>query len=323
MHFHTVDDILISISILSGIVLLAIYLLKRFHQPYTIAYIITGILIGPHFLKVFNNTNEILMLGELGMLLHMFFMGTEIEIPDSKTELLKPIIAQGIKMLLSVLAAYLIGSWLHWSTQNMLVLIGILIFNSTGIVSEYLKRTRELQSILGKTTLNVLVAQDLLFGPVLIVFQIFQGQELNILRLTSGILVCGFVFWSLWIARNRRHFNIPRLREVEHDHELQVFFGFVICAGFALMGSKLGLTASFGGFIAGIFISRTSYLTWLEKSLKPYHVFFLCLFFLSVGLAIDVEYIFQQYKVVLLIALSIMIINSIFFAFAFRLLRYS
>jgi CPA2 family monovalent cation:H+ antiporter-2 len=229
MHFNTVNDILLSLSVLSGIVLLIIFLFKKLHQPYTVGYILAGIIIGPHFLKIFNNTDEISMLGELGLLLHLFFMATEIEIPDSKTELLKPLIVQSLKMVLSALAAWIIGGWFQWSIQNVIILFSVLIFNSTGIVSEYLKRTGELNSTLGKTTLNVLVLQDLLFGPILIGFQIFETHSVNLLKLISSIAVCLFVFWVLWLARSRRNINIPRLKEMENDHELQVFFGFVIC----------------------------------------------------------------------------------------------
>lgn len=89
-------NMLFAVSVLC----LAILLLKRLQQPYLIAYVAAGILLGPHVSGIFPDSTNTAALGEIGILLLMFFLGMEINIPDSRSQLRKPAIAQGIKMLL-------------------------------------------------------------------------------------------------------------------------------------------------------------------------------------------------------------------------------
>src|SRR6187402_714618 len=90
-------------------ILLLVPLLKRFHQPYLVAYMIAGILIGPHVLGVFSEPGPVESVGELGVMLLMFFLGMEIDVPDKRSELLTPIAAQVVRILLSAAVAALAG----------------------------------------------------------------------------------------------------------------------------------------------------------------------------------------------------------------------
>jgi CPA2 family monovalent cation:H+ antiporter-2 len=249
-------------------------------------------------------------------------MGTEIEIPDSRSRLITPIIAQMIKSLLSALTAIIIGHWLNWSTGSIVIMVFILIFNSTAVVSEYLKKTGELNTSIGKTTLNILLLQDLLFAPVLTSFQFLQSSSINYFRLISAIAACILVFFFFKGIRHKKEITIPFTKGLEEDHDLQLFVGLTICFGFALLASGVGLTESFGGFVAGIFIARTNTFKWLEKLLKPFKVFFMCLFFLSIGLMLDINYFLENYTVVMIITISVLVINSLLSAFVFHLMKH-
>jgi Kef-type K+ transport system membrane component KefB len=77
--------LLFAVSITCLVILLLIFVLRRFHQPYLIAYIIAGIILGPHVTGIFSSTGNIVSLGEIGILLLMFFLGIEINIPDKRT----------------------------------------------------------------------------------------------------------------------------------------------------------------------------------------------------------------------------------------------
>ena len=112
---HTV---LFSLSILCLVVLLFIFLLKRLNQPYLIAYVLAGVLLGPHVAGVFTNTATIDAFGEIGIILLMFFLGLEIKIPDNSSMLFQPFTAQAIKTSLSILVALATGWWLHWGAAR-------------------------------------------------------------------------------------------------------------------------------------------------------------------------------------------------------------
>ena len=316
------NHILIAVSAMCLSILLLIFLLKRLQQPYMIAYILAGILIGPFAGKVFVNADDASSLGEIGILLLMFFLGMEIDIPDRRSLLLKPVIAQGIKLLLSIGFAILLGRLFHWPVYNMVLLTVLFAFNSTAVVSEYLAKNGDLHAAFGKSILNILLMQDLLLAPVLTAFQFIGGAAFSIVRLMAAIAACAFIFVLLRAARNKNMLRPMILEQLGGDHELQVFLGGSICLGFGLLAEAAGLSGAVGGFVAGMLIGRTAAFHWLEHSLKPFRVFFTAFFFMSIGLRLDIPYILSNLSLILTGTLLILISNSVLSALVFRLLRY-
>ena len=316
-------QVLLSVSIMCLVILLLIFILRRFNQPYLVAYIVAGIILGPHVTGVFSSVEDTVSLGEIGIVLLMFFLGIEINIPDKRNDLRIPIIAQVIKTLLGLLFALVIGYSLHWSAGSTLLLFILLVFNSTAVVSEFLRKNGELYSSTGKTVLNILVLQDLMIGPVLTVFQFMGNDDLDFVRIAGAIAGCLIIFLMLRAIRNRNLFQLVLIKEMERDHELQVFAGALICLGFALLASVAGLTPGLGSFIAGIYIGRTRVFHWLENTLHPFKVFFVALFFVSIGLSMDLSYMRSNYQSVILITFLVLLINSLMSAIVFKMLGFA
>ncbi|MES1250236.1 MAG: cation:proton antiporter, partial [Chitinophaga rupis] len=254
-------------SVLCLVILLLIFLLKKLRQPYLVAYMLAGILLGPHILGIFSSPEEISGLGEIGILLLMFFLGMEIAIPDKRSLLLQPLIAQGIKTVLCLGCAGLIGVFLHWDPGQMLMMAILLIFNSTAVVSEFLRGTRELETAMGRIVLNILLLQDVLVVPVFAVFQLIGGQVFHIGSFLFSLSLCFMFFLLLRAIRNRNLFQWPAWEILERDHDLQVFTGALICLGFALLASLAGLPAPIGSFAAGVYLGRTDAFHWLGNVL--------------------------------------------------------
>lgn len=103
------NELLWSVSILCLTTLGMMFILKRFNQPYLIAYILVGIILGPHITGVFTNPEQTETIGEIGILLLMFFLGMEINVPDNRSVLVKPVVAQSAKIILSIGFAWIIG----------------------------------------------------------------------------------------------------------------------------------------------------------------------------------------------------------------------
>ena len=315
-------DILFSVTVMCLLILLMIFFLKNLKQPYLIAYVAAGIVLGPYVTGVFSDPEEISSIGEVGILLLMFFLGMEIDIPDNKNLLRKPILAQGIKMLLAFSFAFLIGKWLGWNSGNVILLTILLAFNSTAVVSEFLKRNNELHTVMGKTVLNMLLLQDLLIGPTLTVFQFMKEGSATFERTGPAIAACILIFFLLKAIRNKNLFQFRFFHEMQQDHELQVFTGMLICLGFALLASYAGLTPAIGSFVAGVYIGRTKAFHWLEIVLRPFKIFFVALFFVSVGLMLDLTYIREHYLLIILLGAVVLLINSILAAGVFRYLGF-
>jgi len=288
-----------------------------------IAYIIAGIILGPYASGLFANTEDTASLGEIGILLMMFFIGTEMEIPDRRSLLLKPVIAQAIKMLLCLLLAGAAGILLTWPLFNMLMLATLLLFNSTAVVSEYLTKNRELQTDLGRFILNILLLQDLTIAPILTMFQFIGHEKISVIKLIAAFTGCIIIGLLLRAARHRDLIRPAFLRSLKGDHELQVFLGGLLCLGFAVLAEVVGFSSAVGSFVAGLLIRRTPAFKWLEATMRPFKFFFIFLFFVSIGLRLDIPYITENALIVIAGTLLLLFINSLLSALTFRLLRYS
>jgi CPA2 family monovalent cation:H+ antiporter-2 len=105
------------------------------------------------------------------------------------------------------------------------------------------------------------------------------------------------------------------------DHELQVFIGLLLCFGFAWITSLLHLSAAMGAMFAGVIISQTESMKWLDRTLIPFRIFFLSLFFLSIGLQLDWNFVKDHITLITILVISIFFINSLINAFVFKLFK--
>ncbi|WP_262888181.1 cation:proton antiporter [Chryseobacterium gallinarum] len=297
------------------------FLLKKLKQPYLIAYLIAGILLGPYALKLFTRPEEIEMVGEIGILLLMFFVGMEINIPNKKSLIIKPLLAQGIKILLSLLFAYFIGRLLELDYKSIVLIAMLFTFNSTAVVVEFLKKHGTIHTAFGIVILNILLLQDLLLAPALTILKFWNGEDFSLLNLIFPLAICLAIFF---IFRKIRHFREIRFSSsfLENDHDLQVFSGLFICLGFGLLAEVMGMSAALGSFMAGVLVGKMKVFHWLEHSLLPFKIFFVSLFFVSIGLRMDIPYLLSNYKLIILGTLVVLVSNSIMSAIFFRALNF-
>lgn len=113
------------------------------------------------------------------------------------------------------------------------------------------------------------------------------------------------------------------MNKLQHDHELQVFVGLLVCFGFAWITSLLHLSAAMGAMFAGILISQTDSMKWFDRSLIPFRIFFLALFFFSIGLQLDLKFAQAHVSLIAVLVLLVFGINSLINGLAFRLLKES
>ena len=145
-------NLLNGIVIISLTILLLAFVLKRMKQPYFIAYILAGVLLGPQGFAVITDRESILQLGELGIILLMFFIGAEIRLPDLRKQFVKPVMAALIQLLLSFAFIFLLGARLAWSWQVVVLMSFIISLSSSAIIFQYLSKTGEINTRLGLLT---------------------------------------------------------------------------------------------------------------------------------------------------------------------------
>lgn len=320
IYFENMGSVLAHLSILCVVILLLIVLLRRWRQPYLIAYILAGLVLGPGIVGLFAPGQEPAILGDFGIILLMFFLGLEIEIPDKGTLLWRPVAGQLVKMSMAVVVAWVVGAWLGWGWQNRLLLGVLLTFNSTAVVSEYMRRTGELETNTGKLVLNMLLLQDVLVAPVFAFFQWMGRSTSQWGTIVASIVIAVVLFFLLRAIRNRNIWSWSGWRLLEEDHDLQIFLAASFCLGCSCLSSLAGLSAPIGSFAAGLWLGRTKGFGWFGSVLKPFKVFFVALYFVSVGLLLDLQYVTGHCFSILAITGAVLLMNSLLSAIAFRLL---
>jgi CPA2 family monovalent cation:H+ antiporter-2 len=300
-------------------ILLLSWLLKRFRQPYFVAYIVAGVLLGPDGTKLFTDVTTIAQIGSLGLIIQMFFIGAELEVPSLMKNSKTLLVGTAVQLLLSFGFVLLVGSQLEWPAAKMILFSFIISLSSSAIILEYLHKNKEINTRLGTITTGILIIQDFLIVPMIMVLNFLGKAESDPAELVVGLIVMLLFIIFLREVVLRKRVRLPFLDTLHGDHELQVFIGLSLCFGFAWITSLLHLSAALGAMFAGMIISQAESTRWLDKSLISFKVFFFSLFFFSVGLQIDLGFIGHNFPLILALVLAIFIINSVINALVFRL----
>lgn len=315
------NHLLSGIVIMLMVILLAGLLLKKLNQPYFVAYIIAGLLLGPDCFGVFTHASTISAIGELGLLLQMFFLGTKKEVHTIITNFKRPLTGVIVQIGISFLLIWILGITQSWSFTEVILFSFIISVSSSAIIHEYLEKSNELGHPLGILTSGILVLQDFLLAPMLLIINVLGRKELPFPDI--GGLILATIVISVFLKRVllNQNFQFQFPKWIKKDHEAQLFAGLAICFGFAWVSELLHLSAAFGAMLGGLLISKTDSLQWFEKNLVPFRIFFISLFFISIGLQIDLEFFVSHISVIMLLVTIVMGVNSAINAVAFRIMK--
>lgn len=320
---NTSNELLLGIVVMLLTILLLGLLIRRLNQPYFVAYIIAGVILGPYGIALYSKPETISKIGELGLLLQMFFLGTKREIQTVLFNIKKPFAGAMAQLLFSFIFLLLFGFANSWNYKEIIVFTFIISLSSSAIILEYLDEKKELSNPLGQLTSGILVIQDFMLVPMLIIINLLGKQTVSSFKIMA--LIISAVLITLFLKRfySKKDIRISILERLSNDHEGQVFTGLLLCFGFGWITQQLNLSAAIGALMAGILISESRSMEWLETKLIPFRVFFISLFFLSIGLQLNIDFITQHIWLILLITGFIIIINSAINAIVFRLLKFS
>lgn len=279
-------------------------------QPSVIGYLLAGILMGPYGLNLIEDQAAISRLGAFGVVLLLFFIGME----SSPQKLAKAwrlsLFGTLLQVMISVVSVWMLGLWLGWPLSRI-VLIGFVIsLSSTAVVLKLLQDRGELNSQAGQNALGILLTQDLIVIPMLIIISLFGEQELSTHSLflqLSGSVILGGVLIVIFLKKD---FSIPLPKSLLANHEMQIFAALAICFGMSLITGLLELSAALGAFIGGIIISAARQTQWVHNKLEPFHVVFVALFFVSIGMLVDLHFLREHFTLILTLVLLVMITNT-------------
>jgi CPA2 family monovalent cation:H+ antiporter-2 len=315
-----IDPILSVLVVLSVGIILVSFLFKLLKQPYVIAYILVGVLMGPNGLQVLTDESLISNLGSFGLVLLLFFIGMEISLPKLIANWRIPVLGTLIQVLFSVGIVWIVGSFFYWQLNHIIVLGFVISLSSSAIVISFLQDKGLLASNLGQNIIGILLVQDILVVPMLIILNYLSGVAPSILdmskQIIGGVLILGITIWVL----KKREIRLPFGGHIRKDHEIQVFIALAFCFGFSLLTAFFGLSSALGAFIAGMIVSKAKETSWVNKSLQAFRIVFVALFFVSVGMLIDLDFLMENLGIVSIMVVFAFITNNLVNAMIVRFL---
>lgn len=305
-----IDPMLSKFVILSLIIIVVGFILRILKQPSVITYIIVGVIVGPSVLEIITDESIITNLGSLGLVLLLFFIGMEIHLPDLIANWKTSIIGTLIQIASSVFIIWLLSFYFNWQINQIVMLGFVISLSSTAVIVKLLQERDELQSRVGQMVLGVLLAQDIFIVPMLIVMNYLGGHQPErneiILQVLGGILLIGIIVYIIY----KKEIVFPFKRLIKNDHEMQVFVAFSLCFGFSIIASLFGLSAALGAFVGGIVLSADKSTTWVHDSLVSFKTMFVALFFVSVGMLIDLNFLLENALTIGLLVVLVFVLNS-------------
>jgi monovalent cation:H+ antiporter-2, CPA2 family len=284
-------------------------LMARFKQPALVGYIIAGVLLGPSAFGVVEDREQIGGLAELGVLLLLFLIGTELSVRFFMVTWKMAMGAVALQVLGSLAAIFLCSIFLGFTAAESVLLGFVIALSSTAVAIKILEETGELRTRTGRIAVAILIGQDLAFLPMLIIVENIGGGTLGfwaIVQIAISVLVLVLLVQKL----NKRRVDLPFARIVMGNVDLSPLTGLVYCFGFGAVFGLFGLSPAYGAFLAGLIIGRSRQREQIVHAVRPVQSVLVMVFFLSVGLLIDLKFIAENLSTVLVLLLIVTLFKT-------------
>ena len=314
---ETTSALLAGGAIMLGTALVFVTLFRRLGLGATLGYIVGGALIGPQLLALVDDPEDLASFSEIGIALLLFIVGLELQ-PSRLWRLRKDIFGLGLAQV--VLCGVALSLFIQLTlkvTPEAALAIGLpLALSSTAQVLPMLRSDGDLNTPAGERTFSILLFQDLAIVPMITIIAAMSRVPPDpsdpsgwTLALYTVLAIAGLVLAGRLVLN-------PMFRLIGRfgERELFVVAGlFTVIAAAALMHA-LGLSVALGAFIAGVMLAESPYRHELESDVEPFRSILLGLFFLSVGMMLDLSAVAQRPWFVVGIALAVIVIKTLIIA---------
>jgi len=302
---------LLPVLVLLAASVLAVAVCRTLKLPPMIGYLAIGIALGPHALGAVSNRAETHYLAELGVVFLMFSIGLEFSLTKLKS-MRRLVFGLGFAQVgASIGLAVAIALALDASWQVGLALGGIVAMSSTAIVSKLLAERGELDSAHGRQVIAVLLFQDLAVVPLLVLIPALSQPADAIGIAVAAALAKAAAALVIVILGGPRPMR-AWLRAVarRRSNELFVLNVLLITLVSAFVTSAAGLSPVLGAFLAGMLIAETEYRFQVEEDIKPFRDVLLGLFFITIGMLLDLRLVIAEFWLVLLFLGTLMLLKG-------------
>ncbi|TNH97548.1 potassium transporter [Aeromonas sobria] len=310
------------ILLFTAVLLVATF--RRLGLPVILAYLIAGVLLGPHGLAVITGQSIMQTIAELGIVFLMFSLGLEFSLPKLLAMRRLVLGVGGLQVLLTSLLFFALAWWWGLGLAQSLVVAGTLALSSTAVVIKQLGEQKQLHTRRAQLGVSVLLFQDLAVVPLLVMIPILAQPDVQGSALAAEIawatLKGLFALLTLlavgkWLLPLLFH-EVARAR----SDELFVLSALLVALLAAFMTHSLGLSMALGAFLAGMMLGESHYRHQLEVDIKPFRDVLMGLFFITIGMAMDWQLVARAWWQVLVCVVLLVLCKSLLVLLAGRLM---
>jgi len=287
-----------------------VYTCSRLRIAPLIGFLIAGTLAGPFGLGLIQEMEDIELLAEIGVVLLLFTIGIEFSLRELLQLRRIVIFGGGLQLSITTVVVAFIFILLGSSRENAIFLGLLVALSSTAIVLKLLQEKGEIYSLHGRTSLGILIFQDVAAVVIILLIPLLAGApgtEKSFLELIlQGI---GLVLFTLISAR----YVVPLIMyQVAKTRNNELFLLSVVAIGLfvAWMTSVVGLSLALGAFLAGLIISESEYSIQALGNLIPFRDMFMSIFFISIGMLLDLNILREHFALILAATLAVLILKA-------------
>ncbi|MHB8840252.1 MAG: cation:proton antiporter domain-containing protein [Candidatus Aquicultor sp.] len=274
---------------------LILYLFNRLRIPSIIGFILTGALVGPQGLGLIRASIEVRNLANIGIILMLFTIGIEFSI-KTFLQARRPVLLGGsLQVLLAVLAGTFISSGAGRPLREAIFIGFLLSLSSTAIVLKIFQDKAELDSPHGATTLGILIFQDLIIVPMMLVTPFLAGvsgsfwQSLFLLIIKAAAVISLIFLAARWLVPSLLY-QVTRTR----SSELFLLSIVLMILSIAWLTASIGLSIALGAFLAGLIISESEYSQQALSNILPFRDVFTSFFFITIGMLLNIDFLLTE-----------------------------
>ena len=317
-----------SISLIAPVVLLAaaviaVPIFKRIGLGSVLGYLIAGLIIGPFGFAFFHDSTSILHIAELGVVMYLFVIGLEMQ-PSHLWGLRREIFGLGTLQIVACATA-LTGVGLLFGFTWQVAFIGAagFVLTSTAIVMQSLGDRGDIAQPQGQKIVAILLFEDLLIVPLLAIVafmapnHVVESTSARLENIGIGLIaIAGLIAAGYWLLN-----PLFRLLAAAKAREVMTAAALLVVLGAALLMQVSGLSMAMGAFLAGVLLSESTFRHQIQADIEPFRGLLLGLFFLGVGMSLDLSVVAQNWQLILSGVLAMMFAKALMIYIVARLTK--
>jgi len=312
---------LIILLLVSSVLMVALF--RYLRLPPMIAYFVVGLILGPFALGILPDSESSRHFVEFGIVFLMFTIGLEFSLP--KLNSMRHILfgLGGSQVIITLATTMVFSTFLGLDLAAAFIIGSALTMSSTAIVSKILMERIDLNSRHGQLSIGILLFQDIAVIPILILIPVFNSQVIDLYSLLwislFKIIVLLFILFRVGQPVMNFWFGIVAKQK---SRELFVLNVLMITLIFAYVTKLTGLSYALGAFLAGMLISETRYRYQVESDIASFRDILLGLFFISIGMMLNIEVFIKYYLVIFLLFFGYTIFKMTLITYLAKLFKY-